>query len=457
LKLTKKKKSRSQKDEAVQAAFASHDDDDDEATKEQVIKRKEPLVIPAGENKLRIKVKKAVSVEDAEAAKALEQQATGTTEGVSSKDLTIQANRDTFQQETQQYKTDLEELPDEAPLKQYQRVPIGDFGAALLRGMGWNGDNNNNKSNDDDDTTMPRPHRLGLGATPKVLDMSSSSSSKRPDQMKRQQALKEQQEEYQREREKQIALDKQRTLQNGSLVQCHNGQRCRILQLVGVPGLNMVKVQYENELETSIIKRGEIESLLSRQELTERPFCEAEPIKEGDKQKRKEERRHEMDRDESRREKSRNDKRKSRDESNTRRSKYDDRPSKRSRDDSSSSKPQWVIPNIRVRVITEKLGRRHFKEKGIVVDVTPKGATIEMENGHVLDRVAERYLETALPKPGGKAVVLAGEHRFAKGQLLERDSRKARGVIQVYEDMNVLTLPLDDLAEWCGPLDEDLG
>jgi G patch domain/KOW motif-containing protein len=111
--------------------------------------------------------------------------------------------------------------------------------------------------------------------------------------------------------------------------------------------------------------------------------------------------------------------------------------------------------NIRIRVITEKLGRKYYKSKGVIVDVTPKGATVRMDDGSLLDRVPERYLETALPKTGGRVLVLAGKHKLVKGQLLERDSKKGRGVVQVYEDMNVLTLSLDDMAEWCGPLDDD--
>ena len=117
----------------------------------------------------------------------------------------------------------------------------------------------------------------------------------------------------------------------------------------------------------------------------------------------------------------------------------------------------WAIPNIRVRVITERLGRRYFKEKGIIVDVTVKGVTLRLDkSGTVLDRVPEDYLETALPKPGGKVIVLAGRNKYAKGKLLERDSKSSKGVVQIYEELNVLSLSVDDLAEWVGSLDDDM-
>ena len=112
-------------------------------------------------------------------------------------------------------------------------------------------------------------------------------------------------------------------------------------------------------------------------------------------------------------------------------------------------------------MITKKLAKgRQYKEKGIVMDVLPGGAhaTVQMADGEVLDKVPERYLETALPKVGGNAIVLAGDaqHRYAKGRLLERDSSKGRAAVQLFEEMNILNLSLDDIAEWCGPLDSDM-
>lgn len=122
---------------------------------------------------------------------------------------------------------------------------------------------------------------------------------------------------------------------------------------------------------------------------------------------------------------------------------------------------RWLTPNIRVRMISKKPAKgRQYKEKGVVMDVLPGGAhaTVQMTDGEVLDKVPERYLETALPKVGGNAIVLVGDaqHRYAKGRLLERDSSKGQAAIQLFEDMNILTLSLDDFAEWCGPLDSDM-
>jgi len=487
-----------------------------------------PLVIPAQQDTFKKAKQQQVKVEEAEpaagavnaqpddqetvdAVRALEEQATGSkaaAAGAGNRRIIPTSSRQNIErQETQQYRTDLEGLPEELSetADAYQTVPIAEFGAALLRGMGWKGGDDDDKNiSKKDDTVMPRPHRLGLGAIPATNSLpedeasSSSRRPQRPDQFQRQKALREQQDQYARERAAQVAADRQRTLQNGSLVWLvpsmassspttdqpprQRRRRARVVQLVGVPGLNRVAVVVEggpgdNSTPTTpeVIQRNEIERLLTRQELEDEPFREGLPQsseKLDDKSNSEEERKAKK----KRRTTSSGDNDNSSSSNNKSQSRKKDDRKKRRRDSggdegdnvksssskrANSSRAVWLIPNIRVRVISEKLGRRHYKEKGVVVDVTPAGATLEMSSSSsssssqavVLDHVPERYLETALPKVGGRVIALAGPHKWTKGRLLERDARK--GVIQVDHDMNVHTLPLDDLAEWCGPLDDE--
>jgi hypothetical protein len=122
----------------------------------------------------------------------------------------------------------------------------------------------------------------------------------------------------------------------------------------------------------------------------------------------------------------------------------------------------WLIPNIRVRLISKKLPKYHL-QKGVVQDVLlttthqsssggPK-AILLMDNGQVLDKVPERYLETALPKTGGNVVILEGKEIWKKGRLLERSSKDGRCIIQLEEDLEVVNVSLDSVAEWCGRLE----
>jgi hypothetical protein len=463
--------------------------------------------------------------EDAAAINALEQDAAqgGPTAPLNTSKMVIATKQNTFVREdktdedAEQLKQDLEKLAPEISVDDevYQKVPIREFGAALLRGMGWTGQ----VSTKEEDFNMPRPSRLGLGATPKLMDAPTHSRRpRRQDQVQREERLKQQAEEYRQQQQAQLAMDKQQTLQIGSVVYLASENRRAIMrQLQGVPGLNMISVQFEGEDTPSKVKKGEIR-LVERSQLQEQPFKEpAESRKESndgngkrsnrsrdldddlkrsnrsedDEKRRKrrslseeDDRKRQKDRDDDprrrddddgdrrQRRSSRDDEdrrrgdRRSRDNNrrDERRSSKDDRKRRRDEEESSLKRSRhgdappttWVIPNIRVRVVTAKLGKSHYKEKGVVVDVTHKGtATLKMDNGQVL-QVPERYLETALPKIGGNTICLTGEHRLAKGRLLERDSRAGKGSIQIFEDMNVATLSLDDLAEWVGPLDNDL-
>ena len=123
----------------------------------------------------------------------------------------------------------------------------------------------------------------------------------------------------------------------------------------------------------------------------------------------------------------------------------------------------WLTPNIRVRLISNKIPK-YYLQKGIVQDVMqpssnssssgPK-AVLLMDNGQVLDKVPERYLETALPKTGGHVIILESKdtsHHWKKGRLLERSSKDGYGIIQLEEDLEVIKVSLDGIAEWCGDM-----
>eukprot|EP00980_Cylindrotheca_fusiformis_P014275 scaffold3791_cov137-Cylindrotheca_fusiformis.AAC.2 len=453
-----------------------------------------------------------LSKEDQEAITALRNEASG--ESVAADSINgninrvIQSQGNTFQnaeqREEDQLQEDLEKLAPDLTVdsETYQKVPIADFGAALLRGMGWTGA----VDQSDTDNNLPRPSRLGLGATPQLFDVPTHKRGRRrPDQVKREKQLKEQQEEFEQKRQLQIKNDKQQTIQVGSIVSVKEGQRAIIRQWNGVPGLNMILVQFEGDDKPTKVKKGSVH-LLDRQGLQNRPFEEPvsqqtekkhsrhEPQDGSRKRKEEDERRgnrRRVDRDDTREHRHDSDiDRRRRNEKldldeearGSRRSRVhgNDRDKRSKRDSDSFGRDEtrplekgpgrkrtryeapeprrsttWLTPNIRVRVITSRFGRSHDKKKGIVVDVTSKGATLRMADGSILE-VPERYLETALPKVGGNVILLSGKNRFEKGKLIERDSRANKGAVQLFEEMNIVNTSLDDIAEWCLSLDDDL-
>lgn len=84
------------------------------------------------------------------------------------------------------FKQDVDALPDEATLDDYERVPVEQFGAALLRGMGWKeGTAASKKKKGPVEPWLPqaRPALLGIGAKEReALDDGSMRKAKgRPD------------------------------------------------------------------------------------------------------------------------------------------------------------------------------------------------------------------------------------------------------------------------------------
>lgn len=62
--------------------------------------------------------------------------------GEGSRRLVLLGEDNVHQDEVESFQKNLEQLPDEASLEDYEKVPVEEFGAALLRGMGWKGDDN---------------------------------------------------------------------------------------------------------------------------------------------------------------------------------------------------------------------------------------------------------------------------------------------------------------------------
>jgi hypothetical protein len=88
--------------------------------------------------------------------------------------------------ETDAFRQDVQDFPDEATLDDYARVPVAQFGAALLRGMGWkegatSGASASGKGRKHVEPWLPtaRPALLGIGAKEQeVFDDGSGKGKK---------------------------------------------------------------------------------------------------------------------------------------------------------------------------------------------------------------------------------------------------------------------------------------
>ena len=77
---------------------------------------------------------------------------------------------DECKSESEKLTKDLNSRPDEPSRDSYNKIPVEEFGAAMLRGMGWTGSDSTSSSSGVI-KYVPRPERLGLGAS-EVADVS---------------------------------------------------------------------------------------------------------------------------------------------------------------------------------------------------------------------------------------------------------------------------------------------
>ena len=106
-------------------------------------------------------------------------------------------------------------------------------------------------------------------------------------------------------------------------------------------------------------------------------------------------------------------------------------------------------------------GGARYGEKGVVNDILPDEeevggsgvvCTLVMAVGNsTVSGVKEKWLSTALPKKGGRIMVVKGQNRGSVGVLLKRDKKRERATVQLDEgqDGETLVVGYDDVSEIC--------
>ncbi|GAB2296027.1 hypothetical protein Dimus_030166 [Dionaea muscipula] len=123
------------------------------------------------------------------------------------------------------------------------------------------------------------------------------------------------------------------------------------------------------------------------------------------------------------------------------------------REEEKGSQVPWLRSHIRVRIISKELkGGRLYLKKGEVVDVVgPTICDISMdETKELVQGVGQNILETALPRRGGPVLVLLGNHKGVYGSLVERDMERETGVVQDADTHELLSVKLEQIAEYVG-------
>ncbi|CAI7896767.1 unnamed protein product [Closterium sp. NIES-54] len=476
--------------------------------------------------------------------------------------------------ETQKLQEDLDRLPDESNLDDYESMPVEDFGVALLTGMGWQKGKpigRNAKGLAEPVEFVPRQGRLGLGATPKLLENNKKlikpgeTRGPKPDlvastgpdgKVRHVKPISEKLVERVRPGP---AKGKVMRIVEGR----HEGLTGEVLEVVELgegKGVQVRLVLVSSE-EVIVVKGKEVADMGSWEEeqamkrirgegageqrkvkendhAERRKALEREETEEGERNRGRREGGREVekriekgkgdwsvarDRDREReggkdrerggesdrhegkereREKDRvnerdwirdSDRDRNRDRESERgygrerrmdkekSSRKEDKREQAStrqravREPSLSPPPPprrrpWLMPHIRVRIVDKRIhGGRLYLKKGTIVDVgTPTTCDVLLDSGsseagersgngvssrgNLVQGLKEQEMETALPKKGGRVMILCGANRGQVGKLLERRGEEGVAVVQLAESFALELLAMDDVAEYVGEL-----
>ncbi len=111
----------------------------------------------------------------------------------------------------------------------------------------------------------------------------------------------------------------------------------------------------------------------------------------------------------------------------------------------------WLLPNIRVRIISKQFqnGKYHLS-KGTILDIPkPNSCTIQLDNNNtILDSVSESDLETIIPRECPcKVMIVHGNYKGKIGTCLSKDSNKQTCHVQLHHNHQIITLDYDEIAQ----------
>uniref|UniRef100_A0ACD5XE43 Uncharacterized protein n=2 Tax=Avena sativa TaxID=4498 RepID=A0ACD5XE43_AVESA len=116
------------------------------------------------------------------------------------------------------------------------------------------------------------------------------------------------------------------------------------------------------------------------------------------------------------------------------------------------NKVRWLQSNIRVRVVTKRLSKSLYLQKGKIVDVVgPTKCDIMMEDGsELVQGVEQDMLETVLPRTNGRVLVLCGKHKGVYGHLVEKNAEAETGLVEDADTKGMIRVNYDQIAEYVG-------
>lgn len=111
----------------------------------------------------------------------------------------------------------------------------------------------------------------------------------------------------------------------------------------------------------------------------------------------------------------------------------------------------WLVKGIDVKVLNRDLaGGEYYKKKGQVTETHMDGtmADVEMRDSGDVIRVAMQQLETVLPQPGGRVLVVQGKARRGEKGTLERINTERFNATVKFSDGFTADFPYEDICKY---------
>ena len=357
------------------------------------------------------------------------------------------------EEDLRRFQQQLQTAADEATLDDYATTPIEEFGAALLRGMGWEegkavGRRNIRGVVPQAIEFVPRPSGLGLGANPAPAPAKKERKHIKPG-------------ESRQAKPDMVALDANGNIKNvrgldeklvdrdslgakpGKTMRIvegrHSGLLCLVLAL---------EAHIEGRSDRAIVRLlpSETTATVRCKELAEKGAG-----KSTDKHNHKKRTHAQSDSDLSETHRVSDSSKKQRavpsdEEEDVPVSNFSDKP--------------WLAHHIMVKVVDKQLqsGRLYLKKAEVIEVIQPKVCTLySRDTRKYYSDVHQNQLETIVPQEeGARVLVVQGRYKGQRARLLKRNKEAQVAVVQLLSDLSEVTkLSFDDVSQYVGDRGEE--
>ncbi|RKP20724.1 hypothetical protein ROZALSC1DRAFT_27819 [Rozella allomycis CSF55] len=117
----------------------------------------------------------------------------------------------------------------------------------------------------------------------------------------------------------------------------------------------------------------------------------------------------------------------------------------------------WIVPFLKVRIVSRSFENgKYFNLKGIIQDVTaPQVCIIKLDNGKTCHDVKQRHLETIIPEIGGLVYIVRGKLKGNVGRLLAKNKKLSNAAVKIHGMESIMDFDYDDISEYHGHVDDE--